>query len=657
MRTLTTAMMIGTGFALFLGGCKDQPKPSPAKEVTQQAAKPASAKKDTAMAKPAKPGKIVKADTFTYANYDEVQMTHLSLDLDVNFDKKTLDGTAVIDFKPVKPGAHILKLDTADLDISSVQGYTRDGEWVAMDYALRDKDPVMGTMLSIPFSKGTSKVKITYKTNPKAGGLQWLSPEQTKDGKFPYLFSQNETIFARSMAPLQDTPAVRITYDATLRVPKGMRALMSAEQLGQDKDGAWHFKMPQAIPSYLIAIAVGEIDYRPIDAHTGVYAEPYILEKAAHEFEDTPKTEKAMSSLYGPYRWGQYDMLILPPSFPFGGMENPRLTFLTPTLVVGDKSLVDVVTHELAHSWSGNLVTNASWRDAWLNEGFTTYVENRVTEKTEGKRRADMEQVLALDGLKRDLAGASRPEMTWLKLPADMHHPDDAFSLVAYNKGMFFLMFLEDRFGRDNFDSFLKNYFNHFAVQSITTEDFLAYFKENLMAKYPGKVTMDEVNAWIYGPGLPDTVRKVHSDAFEAVQKTLDQWTSGQISVAQIDASKWTTQEWLYFLNRLPKLDKTKLRALDKAFHLTGTPNAEIAFAWYMQGIKADYAPMKPALEKFLLSVGRGKFIYRLYGALANQSSEDRKWANTVYKKARSGYHPIAQGRIEAIFTKADKKK
>ncbi|HHI88867.1 MAG TPA: aminopeptidase, partial [Hellea balneolensis] len=508
--------------------------------------------KDKTMAAAPKTSQTDRMDHYTYSNYNDVRMTHLSLDLDVDFDKKILSGSAIIDFKPLKANAHILKLDTHDLEISSVQGYTRDGAWVAMDYALRDKDPVKGTMLSIPFSKGTHKVRIHYKTSPKAGGLQWLEPSQTKDGKFPYLFSQNQTIFARSMAPLQDTPAVRITYDATLRVPKGLRALMSAKQLGQDETGAWHFEMPQPIPSYLIAIAVGEIDYKPIDEHTGVYAEPYILEKAAYEFEDTPETEKAMSALYGPYRWGQYDMLILPPSFPFGGMENPRLTFLTPTLIVGDKSLVDVVTHELAHSWSGNLVTNATWRDSWLNEGFTTYVENRVTEATEGKRRADMEQVLAMDGLKRDIREAKKPEMTWLKMPADMHHPDEAFSLVAYNKGMFFLMFLEDRFGRDTFDAFLKSYFDHFAFKSITTEDFLDYFKANLMEKYPGKVTMEEVNAWIYGPGLPPTVRKVHSDAFAAVQAQLDKWTSGKISVAQLDTAKWTTQEWLYFLNRLP---------------------------------------------------------------------------------------------------------
>ncbi len=490
---------------LVLGACQptEGALKSAASDQAEQSTSPGQTAKTVRQA--LKPVPMSKDDSFTNSNYDKVRMTHLSLDLDVNFDKKILDGWAIIDFQTVDPAAFHLKLDSKDLEIDEILGLDRNGKWVGLTYSKRGDDKITGTMIDIPFSKGMNKIKIRYRTSPSAEGLQWLSPAQTKDGKFPYLFSQNETIFARTMAPLQDTPAVRITYDATLRVPDGMRALMSAEQLGQDKSGQWHFKMPQPIPAYLIAIAVGEIEYKPIDKTTGVYAEPYILDKARAEFTDTPDMERVTSELYGPYRWGQYDMLILPPSFPFGGMENPRLTFLTPTLVVGDKSLVDVVAHELAHSWSGNLVTNSNWRDAWLNEGFTTYVENRVMGKLHGQTRADMEKVLALAGLKRDIKGAERPEMTWLKLPADMHHPDDAFSNVAYVKGMFFLNFLEQRFGRDSFDPFLKSYFNHFAFQSISTEDFLAYLKANLMDKYPGKVTEDEIKAWVYGPGLPET--------------------------------------------------------------------------------------------------------------------------------------------------------
>jgi len=362
--------------------------------------------------------------------------------------------------------------------------------------------------------------------------------------------------------------------------------------------------------------------------------------------------EEANTKLYGPYRWGRYDLIVLPPSFPFGGMENPRLSFLTPTLVAGDKSLTNVVAHELAHSWSGNLVTNSSWRDAWLNEGFTSYVENRVMEELYGERRAVMEQVLDMEGLKRAIAEAKRPELTHLKLPEDMEHPDDAFTLVSYIKGANFLFFLEDRFGRDVFDAALKDYFNDFAFQSISTEDFIKYMHNKLDPIDPDAVTRDEINAWIYGPGLPETVRKPESDAFAFVEVETRAWLAGgNIAAMQKVSENWSTHEWLHFLNGLPSdLTQAQYAQLDKTFGLTGTKNAETAFAWYMQAIKGGYQPAMPELENFLMTVGRGKFIYRLYGALNDNGKGD--WAKEVYARARPGYHPIAQRRIDDILNK-----
>jgi leukotriene-A4 hydrolase len=634
MRLLATTTMTLT---FTLAACAGE---SPAPKTT--AAKPAAAPTV----------KIVKDDTFTYANYDKVRMTHLSLNLDVNFDEKVLDGTATIDFKTIDPTAHTLQLDTKDLNIRGVQGLSRDGKWVAMDYTLSGKDDVLGSMLSIPFSKGINKVRIDYRTSPTAEGLQWLSPEQTAGKKKPYLFSQAQALNARTMTPVQDTPAVRITYDATLRVPDGLLPLMSAEQGGKDENGEYHFKMPQPIPSYLLAIAVGDIKFKAINDHIGVYAEQYILDASAEEFSETPLMEASNAKLYGPYRWGRYDLIVLPPSFPFGGMENPRLSFMTPTLIAGDKSLTNVVAHELAHSWSGNLVTNSSWRDAWLNEGFTSYVENRVMGDLYGEARAEMEQVLALDDVMRDIKGAARSELTHLKLPADLAHPDEAFSNVAYVKGQFFLQFLEQRFGRENFDAFLKAYFDHFAFQSITTEDFLTYLDANLGQKFPNKVSKDEIDAWVYGPGLPDTFVPATSDAFDKVDAARTLWLGGD---ATGDTSAWSTHEWLHFLNNFSEtLTKKQLAKLDVDFKFSGHQNAEIAFAWYMQAIKGNYTNVDTELEKFLTNVGRGKFIYRLYGALAGLNTDAREWAEGVYAKARPGYHPIAQRRIDAIFAKAE---
>lgn len=643
MRLFKPASLITGSFVLALGmsACGDKTKTSKPDQIK-------TAKVQAAV------NKIVKDDKFTYANYDKVRMTHLSLNLDVNFDEKVLDGTATIDFTVVDPTTHILQLDTKDLTIRSVQGLSRAGEWVTMDFNLNNKDEVLGTMLEIPFSKGMNKVRIDYRTSPTAEGLQWLSPEQTAGKEKPYLFSQAQALNARTMTPVQDTPAVRITYDATLRVPDGLLPLMSAEQGEKDENGEYHFKMPQPIPSYLLAIAVGDIKFKAINDHIGVYAESYILDAAAEEFSETPLMEASNIKLYGPYRWGRYDLIVLPPSFPFGGMENPRLSFMTPTLIAGDKSLTNVVAHELAHSWSGNLVTNSSWRDAWLNEGFTSYVENRVMGDLYGEERAVMEQALGYDGLKRDIEGAARPELTQLKLPADLAHPDDAFSLVAYEKGMFFLRFLEQRYGRDNFDAFLKGYFDHFAFQSITTEDFLVYMDKNLGKKFPGKVSKAEIDAWVYGPGLPDTFIAPRSDAFAKVDAARTAWLDGGTAG---DISTWSTHEWLHFLNNLPEgLTNAQFKKLDEDFNFNGHQNAEIAFAWYMQAIKGDYSKVDMELEKFLMSVGRGKFIYRLYGALAGLDDDALNWGKAVYAAARPGYHPIAQRRIDKVFFMAEGK-
>jgi len=333
-------------------------------------------------------------------------------------------------------------------------------------------------------------------------------------------------------------------------------------------------------------------------------------------------------------------------------MENPRLSFLTPTLVAGDKSLTNVVAHELAHSWSGNLVTNASWRDAWLNEGFTSYVENRVMEELYGERRAVMEQALDMEGMKRAIAEAKRPELTHLKMPEDMEHPDDAFTLVSYIKGANFLFFLEDRFGREVFDSALKDYFNDFAFQSITTEDFINYMHKKLDPIDPDAVTRDEINAWIYGPGLPDTARKPQSGAFENVDRVLRDWIAGKGRRGSVWGQDWSTHEWLHFINSIPEnISVDRLSWLDGHMGWTGTQNAEIAFAWYMLAIQLDYDEAFPALEEFLMTVGRGKFIYRLYGALKDSGREDLQyWAQDIYEAARPGYHPIAQRRIDNIL-------
>ncbi len=587
-------------------------------------------------------------DAFTYSNYRDVRVTHVDLDLNVDFDAKTLSGAAVLEFDMLNENASSIVLDANDLAIERVEAHV-NGDWITANYELGPDDETLGSRFEIMLPEAADQVRVTYATSPEAEGIQWLSPEQTAGGEHPFLFTQFQPLLARTMVPLQDTPAVRITYDAHITTPPELIAIMSARQdESGDRDGDYSFKMSQPIPSYLLALAVGDIEFRAINNHIGVYAEEYIVEASAEEFEDTPLMEEAIEDLYGPYRWGRYDLIVLPPSFPFGGMENPRLSFMTPTLIAGDKSLTNVVAHELAHSWSGNLVTNSNWRDAWLNEGFTSYVENRTMEALYGTERAVMERALDKQSLMRDVADAERPELTALKMPADIAHPDDAFSQVSYAGGMFFLKFLEERFGRETFDAFLRSYFDEYAFQSITTEDFLAYFEDYLWSKNPDAVTKEEIDAWIYEPGFPSTIENPQSEAFARVEAQLNAWL-GAGDVSGLETGAWTTHEWLHFINALPdEISIEQMAALDGRFDLSTSQNAEIASAWYLKAIPAGYEPAFEPLDAFLMRVGRGKFIYRLYQSLVDNGRRD--WAANVYERARSGYHPIAQRRIDGIF-------
>lgn len=593
-------------------------------------------------------------DVFTYSNYNAVRVTNADFDLTADFDAKTFSGSVVLDIEYLETGTETLILDTDDLTIERVEGWTGDS-WGEVSYSLGDDDPMLGAPLEVSLEEKPDRIRVIYATDPNAQGLQWLSPEQTAGKVHPYLFSQFQALHARSFAPLQDTPAVRMTYSARIQTPPELLAVMSAEQDPDGlRDGDYSFRMPQPIPSYLIAIAIGDIEFKAINDTIGVYAEEYILEASAVEFEDTPLMEDTIEKLYGPYLWGRYDLIVLPPSFPFGGMENPRLSFLTPTLIAGDKSLTNVVAHELAHSWSGNLVTNATWRDAWMNEGFTSYVENRVMEDLYGVERASMERYLDLQSLKRDVAEATDPALTSLKMPEDLASTDDAFTQVSYAGGMFFLKFLEDRFGRADFDQFLKSYFDEFAFQSIVTEDFLAYFEDKLWAANTDAVTRAEIEAWIYEPGLPEanTFSTLRADGFEVISELTAEWTDYETSDPGVTFSEWSTHEWLHFIAELPDdLTPQSMAALDARLSLTGHQNAEIAYAWYMRAIAVGYEPAMPALEEFLLRVGRGKFIYRLYQALVDHGRAE--WASDVYERARPGYHPIAQRRIDTIFEEA----
>ncbi len=585
-------------------------------------------------------------DHHSFAKPEEAVVKHLKLDLNVDFTSKKLSGFAELSIDNLGK-VNTLHLDTRDLTIDSV--WLDDN--MPTSFELAKPVEFLGSDLAIAIKPTTKKVRIKYSTSPDAAAVQWLSPEQTAGGKTPFLFTQSQAILARTWIPLQDSPGVRFTYSATITCPSDLMAVMSAENdTVLHADGKYNFNMPQAIPSYLMALAVGNFKFHAYDNRSGVFAEPVTLDKAANEFIDLPKMIAAAEELYGPYAWGRYDVLVLPPSFPFGGMENPRITFATPTILAGDRSLVSLIAHELAHSWSGNLVTNATWDDFWLNEGFTVYFETRIMEKLYGKDYADMLTVLSKGELENTIKelGDNNPD-SHLYLNLKDRDPDDGMSDIAYEKGRFFLTTIEMAVGREKWDAFLKKYFAEHAFQSITTDVFLDYLNKELIHDDAALKSKINIDAWVYGPGLPANCPVITSKALDMAGAAAEQFKKGT-PAKDLVVEGWNTHQWLYFLRQLPeKMDEKQMKDLDAAFHFTASGNAEIKCDWLLHTINSQYKDGYQALDEFLCHVGRRKFVKPLFEAMI-ATPEGKEMAKTIYKKSRSGYHAVTMQTIDEML-------
>ena len=638
---MRSAFLLLSCAAVLVAGCSRDAAPAPEAKSAKPATEPVKTSRSNDENSYAEPGKVVISD--------------LALDLAIDFDKKEIGGTAIYKLDWKDKSATRLVLDTRALTISKVEGDDGNGNWTPLKYALAANDKIFGSKLTIETPARNANVQVTYHTSPEASGLQWLEPSMTEGKQLPFMFSQSQAIHARSWVPLQDTPSVRFTYTAHVTSRPDVMVLMSADNdPAAKRTGDYTFSMPNPIPSYLLAIAAGDLVFKPISARSGVWAEPAMVDKAAKEFEDTEKMITTTEALYGPYRWGRYDMLVLPPSFPFGGMENPRLTFATPTVIVGDKSLVSLIAHELAHSWSGNLVTNASWKDIWLNEGFTTYVQARITEALYGQEAAEMERQTDQADLLGEVKDMSAADQA-LALPAlTERDPDDALSNVAYVKGAWFLQFLEQRFGREVFDPFLRGWFNDHAFQSANTDQFIAYLQKNLMPKNPSAVTAAELDTWLNQPGIPAFAAKAQSRGFSSVDTARIAWLgSNTLPNAQV-TSEWNTQQWVHFIAGLGKtLKPEQLKQLDDAYHFTGTQNGEIAMRWYPLAVRSGYAEAQPAIAGFLERVGRRKLIMPIYEELV-KTPEGLAFAKETFAKARPGSNPITTASVEAVLAKAE---
>lgn len=574
-------------------------------------------------------------DPHSFAEPEDAIVTHLNLDLSVDFNTKTLFGYAEWTIHN-KSQTNRMFFDTKDLTIERV---TIDGN--ETDFAVHEAKPFIGSALEIIINGNTNLVKIYYTTSPEAAAVQWLNPSQTAGGK-PFLFTQSQAILARTWIPCQDSPGIRFSYSAHVKTPNGFLALMSATN-PQEKNhsGNYTFMQPHAIPAYLMALAVGDLEFKPVGSRTGVYAEPIDLDPSVYEFADMESMLETCESLYGEYPWGRYDLLVLPPSFPFGGMENPCLTFCTPTILAGDRSLTSLVAHELAHSWSGNLVTNSTWNDFWLNEGFTMYVERRIMEALYGESYVDMMVVLGRQDLQNTIEdlGADSPD-TCLFLNLKDRDPDDGMNLIAYEKGFFMLKHVANTIGKENFDAFLKKYFATFGFKGMDTERFITYFNQEIVKGDTALEARLGIKDWIFKPNLPETCPAVHSARFDAVDEAVTAWGQGTF---KIESTKdWSTHEWLRFIRNLPQtMEQDEMEKLDATFRFTASQNCEIAAAWFVHVIRNRYEVGYDALHQFLCKVGRRKFLSPLYKELM-KTEEGAEIAKDIYKEARPNYHSVA---------------
>lgn len=612
-------------------------------------------------------------DEHSYANLNAIKTIHLELELDVNFQNKTIYGVARHEM--VNNNASVAIFDTRNLLIQKVTTGKIDHEQEA-DFVIgeMDKDSILGQPLKVTVDPKTTQVNIYYQTTKGSEALDWLDTLSTSSKTKPFLYTQGQAILTRTWIPLQDSPSNRFTYNAEVRVPKDLLALMSAENPKEKNDlGIYNFEMDQPIPSYLISLAVGDIAYHPFDATTGVYAEKELLDACKYEFVDLPKMMKAASYLYGDYQWKQYDLMVLPYSFPFGGMENPRLTFVNPTILAGDRSLVSVIAHELAHSWSGNLVTNNTWDDFWLNEGFTVYFEQRIMEVLYGKETADILAQLEFQEFQeemKEILTGKHPEDSQLHLNLKGRNPDDGMTTIAYIKGAFFLKTLESKVGREKFDRFLKHYFNVFKFKTVSTAGFIAEMENNLLL--PEKLSFD-YDEWIFHNGLPKNSVIINSPRLKRMESLAKRFSAGENvfepvvtyewqkiknskkkkrikKVSKIKRDDFIVQEWQTFIRGLSDdISIEKLQYLDATLNFSTWGNSEVMAEWFVLNIHRENRIIRPAIEKFISKVGRRKYLLPIYKALV-KNPEDKVWAKKVFDNSKAYYHAVSRNSVAELF-------
>ncbi|XP_030031812.1 leukotriene A-4 hydrolase isoform X1 [Manduca sexta] len=566
-------------------------------------------------------GALSPLDPSSFSRPELAIMKHLSISLNVDFVKKVLNGVATLHFDVLEDIDNVV-LDSSNLTIEAIE--SDDG--TKLQYKVDEPVPNFGSKLTITLPKQASsgeklKIKIKYTTSPTASALQWLDPAQTSGKKHPYLFSQCQPIHARSIVPCQDTPAVKFTYEADVSAPEEFTVLMSALR-GEARANTTSFRQPMPLPAYLIAIAVGVLESRVLGPRSKVWSEKEEIERSAWEFAETEKYLQAAERLCGPYVWTQYDLLVLPPSFPYGGMENPCLTFVTPTLLAGDRSQADVIVHEIMHSWTGNLVTNRNFEHFWLNEGFTVFLERKVgasliSDPVEAKKSRDFHSLLGLQELSEtvnDHLGASNP-LTRLVPDLNGVHPDDAFSRVPYEKGSLFLRYLEDLVGGPEvFDDFLRSYLRNFSKKSLDTDQFKAYllnyFKDN------DKLNAVDWETWFFKSGMPPIIPDYDTSMTKSVTALVAKISQDNATISESDVKSFTPHQMINLLQELidrPALPLETLQTLGEEYKVNASKNTELLYRWLRLCIRSkDHSKLNEVFN-FVNQQGRMKYVRPVY--------------------------------------------
>jgi leukotriene-A4 hydrolase len=599
-------------------------------------------------------------DYHSFANVEQFRVSHVELDLRVDFHNQVLFGEVALEVKRLDPNATELVLDTRGLDIrdvsekpTSVVGALSKSEttWVSRPFHLDKADPILGSPLVIelpPHKRSTQIIKIDYVTSPDAPSLHWLTEAQTAGKHHPLMYTLSSPIGARGWIPLQDTPLVRVTYTALIHTDRDVLAVMSARNDPEVKhNGDYAFVMRDAMPPGRLALVIGDLRFKATGPRTGVYAEKPLLADAAKEFADTETLLKTGEMLFGPYRFERCDLVVLPPAFSLAEAGYPRAPFISSTAVTGDRSREAIVARALSAAWAGDLVSGATVRDAWISAGLSRYMQNRIVLKVYGESRETTERILAERSLREDLAQMNRADQV---LNVDQRGRDPAAPRSAADeKSALLFTFLGGKFGEERFDAFLQGYFDHFAFKSITTEEFLGYLKENLLDRYPGIVTAAQVAHWVDEPGLPPDAPLLAGHPYEPVDAARSAWLSGKIAAKKLDTRVWVTPQWTYFLDNMPgPLRRDQMAELDQVFNFTRSPNAEIAASWFVLVIKSAYQPGYARLEEFLKSNGRETLVMPVYVELMKTPGGEAL-AKRVYVLAKPLYQAHTAAALDAV--------